>query len=252
MDDDKIKSIKHSAGAAILIIVVFMLCVYVIEPIINNIFITFGKFFVQERFGGGSLSHEKSLLQHIIWFALTIYLSFYVAYSAASKYFIHQSKKITFIFICIFLVLFAISIVSLSKSNSNNSGYYINSQLNRNINTNDPIYYNSPAILFTVIDSCDDGYDIQYKFLDLINNMYWPSKDQVYITRGLNVPELINLKCDPNAIICFGARSIGAQFSWGLGLDFISTDNNEVDASCFPCNNVHESTQRMICNSASQ
>lgn len=260
MDDDKIKSIKHSAGAAILIIVVFMLCVYVVEPIINNVFMLFGTYFVPERFGGGSFLHEKSLLQYVFWLALTIYLSGYLAYNIASKIFVHKTKKATFIFAGVFVLLF-FSVFQISycsnkvkykKSTNYSSKTYdskstseYDSYQNSNIQLPPALpaqISNEVNMSITVKNSCSASPAIGYILYKPNSATILPSSGYHW-TAQYGKPVTNNISCIKGEPICYGASALNYSLYWGLGVD----KSNSCTDCCITCENTNR-TWNLECN----
>jgi hypothetical protein len=81
------------------------------------------------------------------------------------------------------------------------------------------------TISLGIIDECDDGYRIDFRFYDIDNNLVWPSSTTNYYTPGYGTTVSNDLSCVTGATICFGAAT--GEVYWGVGL------NNEY--SCIDC-----------------
>lgn len=80
----------------------------------------------------------------------------------------------------------------------------------------------SASVAFTVEDSCNDRYPIDYRFFaypqgSSTPDEIWPSSSQLYYTGGLGQEYTHRLTCTPGQNICYGAKT-GNRY-WGVGID---------------------------------
>ena len=79
------------------------------------------------------------------------------------------------------------------------------------------ICYPTVVMPWSVMDSCPDGLDIEWKLFSDDRDWAWPSGDDVFWTGGLDVEVFEYIECGEGELICIGAGA-GDQ-SWGVGLD---------------------------------
>ena len=88
-----------------------------------------------------------------------------------------------------------------------------------------------PSVLvWPVSDGCEDGYSIQLRFFDRMNDLVWPGGNRVYLLEGSNT---YRLSCRPGAKVCYGARphnSFATNY-WGVGID----GDKGCDDCCYTC-----------------
>ena len=92
----------------------------------------------------------------------------------------------------------------------------------------------SPVVLGAVVDGCNDGIDIQYRFFQFDSwrngntiagesrSGVWPSGSQVYVTGGFGQQDADRrLGCTAGKGVCYGAnhRSATNTGYWGAGID---------------------------------
>jgi len=76
---------------------------------------------------------------------------------------------------------------------------------------------------WTIGDQCNNGAQINYKFHDRANGLFWPSSSShYYITYGQTISH--RLSCVTGSLICIGAQS--GSMSWGVGINDTSGCSN--------------------------
>ena len=71
-----------------------------------------------------------------------------------------------------------------------------------------------------VVDSCNDGRDVEYRFFSRARNVRWPANGGFWVTRGYNVTvDNPPLSCSPGERISIGARIQGTTYVSGTGPD---------------------------------
>src|SRR3972149_1427004 len=86
-------SIWQTIVAAMTSISIYLIMVYIVTPILDNVLIIFGKFFIPERFGGGSDADNPSLLMVIIRGMVMNGLSAYAALKTCSVLFVNAHVR---------------------------------------------------------------------------------------------------------------------------------------------------------------
>jgi hypothetical protein len=96
-------------------------------------------------------------------------------------------------------------------------------------------------ITIDLIDACIDGYNIDYKYYDTINNVVWPSATTHWVTSGYNLISSHTLKCQNDGNVCIGGRSDSNW--WGMDVDGSKSGTN----CCVPCESKTV-TWRLTCD----
>ena len=79
-----------------------------------------------------------------------------------------------------------------------------------------------PHILWTMSDSCKDGRQIEFRFFGYRNGNVeteWPGDRKVYKTKNFNSPVDYKLSCKKSEKICYGGKSVGGKYRWGVGIN---------------------------------
>jgi len=72
---------------------------------------------------------------------------------------------------------------------------------------------------FQIVDGCDDGFPLAYRFFDKTQCRVWPSTSISFSTTGLGVISSHDVECETDAVICFGGRTEGGGgVELGLGI----------------------------------
>ena len=91
--------------------------------------------------------------------------------------------------------------------------------------------------VFRITDACDDGEEIYYRlFQDDISGGPWTDqwpqdRSLAYVTRPLDSEGFVQVLCPAGKILCYGAESTDARWSWGVGLD----GTQDCPACCRSC-----------------
>lgn len=92
-----------------------------------------------------------------------------------------------------------------------------------------------------LIDACNDGYNIDYKYYDTINSLVWPSTTTHWETPGYNLMSSHTLECRNDGQVCIGARANTRW--WGVDVD----GSDSCTSCCLPCENT-SLTWRLNCD----
>lgn len=83
-----------------------------------------------------------------------------------------------------------------------------------------------------LVDDCNDGLNIDYKYYDTINGLVWPSTTTHWETPGYNLLSSHTLECRNDGQVCIGARSGNGY--WGVDVD----GSESCTGCCLPCENT--------------
>jgi Gpi18-like mannosyltransferase len=97
---------SHTAGAVIVSIVVFLVCIYVVAPLSSRIFDLFGRYFVPARFGGGEDVNNPGILSLLFRSCVTSYASAYASFYLSKKAFCRANIKIVAVILVCFIGIF--------------------------------------------------------------------------------------------------------------------------------------------------
>ena len=95
---------------------------------------------------------------------------------------------------------------------------------------------------WSVIDSCADGYDIEWRLFSEDRGWIWPSADTVFVSAGLDVEVIEAIECTLGEWICFGGAA-GSR-TWGVGL----AGDLGCEDCCWECGNYRAEVPYLICN----
>ncbi|MEZ4382064.1 MAG: low-density lipoprotein receptor class A repeat-containing protein [Nannocystaceae bacterium] len=89
----------------------------------------------------------------------------------------------------------------------------------------------NPTVImnWSVIDSCADGIDIEWRLFSDDRDWVWPGGDGVFWTGGLDIEIIESIECATGETICFGGAA-GEQ-SWGVGIEGL----DYCDDCCWQC-----------------
>ncbi|MCB9701428.1 MAG: hypothetical protein H6711_06025 [Myxococcales bacterium] len=102
----------------------------------------------------------------------------------------------------------------------------------------------SPTVVmdWSVIDSCADGYDIEWRLYAQDRDWVWPSAETVFYTGGLDVEVIEAIECSEGELICFGGDA--GDRTWGVGIDGL----DDCDDCCWECGTYVAEVPYLICN----
>ena len=117
------------------------------------------------------------------------------------------------------------------------------------------------VVLGNIVDGCNDGYDIDFRFFeyDVWRNGstiageslagVWPDSSQVWTTSGFETRSSdLRLSCTAGKGVCYGAERRGANdnFSWGSGID----GDQDCTSCCVQCpsTGTADLKLRLTCN----
>ena len=73
---------------------------------------------------------------------------------------------------------------------------------------------------FQIVDACDDGFPLTYRFFDKTHCQVWPSATTSFATGGLGVISAHDIECETGTAVCFGGHTDGGGgVALGLGLN---------------------------------
>ena len=85
------------------------------------------------------------------------------------------------------------------------------------VTVNPPTPVANGSMSWTMIDQCNNGNEIHYRFFDRANDMQWPTDRTFLYFMVYGDSRRSNLSCVPGAQVCYGAASSGS-ITWGVGL----------------------------------
>lgn len=95
---------------------------------------------------------------------------------------------------------------------------------------------------WSVIDSCPDGLDSEWRLFSDDRDWNWPAGEDVFWTDGLDVEVIATIECSLGESICFGAGA-GEQ-TWGIGLDGLG----DCEDCCWQCDSITALVPYLICS----
>ncbi|MBI5184464.1 MAG: hypothetical protein HZA01_01895 [Nitrospinae bacterium] len=98
------------------------------------------------------------------------------------------------------------------------------------------------TIKITIVDKCNDGYEIDYRFYDTTNNLVWPSSSAYYYTQKYAKRYVSTLLCQTGATVCYGGNT-GNLLSWGVGIDYTESCSD----CCVICRKGVNITRNLTC-----
>ena len=73
------------------------------------------------------------------------------------------------------------------------------------------------SMTWEIIDLCNDGLNIWFKFFDRDSGSFWPPNNS-WSTISYGKPAIQNLACTNGTWVCYGAQPSNADGYWGVGL----------------------------------
>lgn len=83
--------------------------------------------------------------------------------------------------------------------------------------------------LWSVVDGCDDGRDVQWQLWALDRQWAWPAEDTTFSTAGYDRVATQSIECVEGERVCFGAFE--GERQWGVG----RAGTAQCDDCCFVC-----------------
>ncbi len=75
------------------------------------------------------------------------------------------------------------------------------------------------VISFQIVDDCDDGFPLVYRFFNRTQCLVWPHPGATFATGGLGVVSTHDLDCEVGTVLCFGGHTEGGGgVELGLGI----------------------------------
>ena len=92
----------------------------------------------------------------------------------------------------------------------------------------------NPMVLmdWSIIDSCADGFNIDWRLFSQDRDWVWPNADEVFQTPGLSIEQIEVIECAFGELICFGGAA--GELSWGVGIDGADDCND----CCWQCDEI--------------
>ena len=95
---------------------------------------------------------------------------------------------------------------------------------------------------WSVIDSCSDNFDVEWRLFSQDRDWIWPNADDVFYTGGLDVEVIESIECSKGELICFGGSADGRN--WGIGVN----GDLECEDCCWECDAYLVEVPYLICN----
>jgi len=134
-DNEEIEELIHSIGASFILITIYTICLYIVEPLANYLLSLYGVYFANDHH---TIQSTKYILvyQMILRALLAILCSGYAGYLAGLRIFPKQNRKQTILLSLVFAILvpvMSLGIViddKLKQMGSNNFSIGINQEGN--------------------------------------------------------------------------------------------------------------------------
>ncbi|MBF0171542.1 MAG: hypothetical protein HQK87_10735 [Nitrospinae bacterium] len=90
------------------------------------------------------------------------------------------------------------------------------------------------TMTWRIVDQCDDGVAVNYRFYDVDNNLEWPDRPAYYTAAEANKTYLTSFTCPKDGKVCLGATDADRKWSWGVGLE----GTHDCIDCCFFCDST--------------